>query len=173
MKTAIIVNKKVMLADRYNWLTMEIAVPAIHLQEMKEKLNCKILNKREISVNFNHHAGKVYAVTINVNFEKILPYMQRSSVYEAENKDIYLSLLLKPYLCYGWEETNLPSDNVKLYAFSDREAFESKLTKMRQSNVLYYSVSGEKISLVKSEQNRYGEKRYINFKGKLYSNRVF
>jgi len=164
---AIILNNRIQLIS-YESKQIEISllVPALNLEKMKQSTNCSILSKVEKKVDFNHHAGKLYFVTIRVKFSDIKKYLQRENIYTVENKNEYLSLLNISAFYTTYHECNLLADKVALYAFGDCRKFPQS-----NFNTIYKNKAGHKISLVQTEQNNFGQKRYINFKGQWYSNR--
>jgi hypothetical protein len=166
---AIIINNRIKLVNDFSLINVTLRVPALNIQKMKSLLNCAIISKKEIELSHHHNAGKIYSVVIRVKFANLKKYMQHESCHECENKAAYLNLLGLPSLFYtSYHEQNLLSENVALYAFGDCRKFSSK-----NFNTIYTNVNGHKISLVQTEQNNFGKKRYLNFKGQWYSNKNF
>ena len=77
-------------------------------------------------------------------------------------------LVDKSFFYLSYHEQNLLTDKVALYAFGKCYTY----TDGKKYNVVYRNKLGHKISLIKSEQNNFGQKRYINFKGQWYSNKL-
>ena len=164
---AIIINNRIQLISYPSkQIEISLTVPALNLQKMQQLTNCYIVSKVEKKVDFNHYAGKLFFVTIRVKFEAIKQYLQRENIYTVENKSEYLNLLNSSAFYTTYHECNLLADKVALYAFGDCRKFPQS-----NFNTIYKNKAGHKISLVQTEQNNFGQKRYINFKGQWYSNK--
>lgn len=164
MKAIILNNRIQLISYESKKIKISLIVPALNLQKMKELTGCTICGKKEIEVNFNHYAGKLFNVTLLVRFDKIENYLQRNNISECENKSEYLNLLNTPQFYLGYFETNLLTDKVALYAFGDCRQFSKP-----NFNTIYKNKAGHKISLCHSIQNNFGQKRYVKFKGQWYS----
>lgn len=163
---AIIINNKVTLVDDFSLLKMSIIVPKRNLQRMKELTKCQILSKEPTTVNYNNYAGDLFRVTILVAYKDINQYMNYSNLFNVDNAKEYFDLLYSKDGYYF--HCNLKSDNVNLYAFGDC----SRIPYVNNSTI-YYSLTGDKHSFINRDLNEFGNKRYILFKGKYYSNRKF
>lgn len=167
---AIIINNRIKLVHDFSQITVTLRVPALNIEKMKGLLNCGIISKKETDLSHNHNAGKIYLISVRLKFADLKKYMQRESCHECENQTEYLNLLGLISLFYStYHEQNLLSETVALYAFGDCRKFGNG----KNFNTVYTNVNGHKISLVQTEQNNFGKKRYINFKGQWYSNKNF
>jgi len=171
---AVIFNNKIQLISHENSLvTITIRVPALNLQNLRQKTDCSILSKKEVTLTHKHLAGVVYDVCIVVRFSKIKKFLKHSSVYSCGNLTEYATLLgySKERSLYTalWHECNLLSDSVALYAFGDCRV----LTNLIRCNQVYVNAKGQRISLSHNLLNNFGCKRYINFKGTWYSNKKY
>lgn len=171
MKT-IIIDKKVYMIDDFDFVKMSLIVPALNLEKMRLATKCRIISKEDVEETFHHNAGKLYKVTIDVRLTNIVAYLKDGDVFSCENKDAFLSMFYDQsfWSLHRWSSRVFPCNKVALYAFGDCNNFRPKENNM---NVIYYDINGKKISLLTCEDNEYGKKRYINFKGHAYSNRKF
>ena len=167
MKAIILKNRIQLISYPSKQIEITLRVPALNIQKMIDATGSTIKSKNEITVDFNHYAGKLYNVTILVRFDKIEKYLQTESVYTCVNKDEYLNLLNTSYFHLTYNECNLLADKVALYAFGDCRQFLKA-----NNNTVYKNKAGHKISLAHSEKNNFGQKKYINFKGQWYSNNI-
>ena len=163
----ILLNNKIKLVNDFTFIDCEILVPSLNIQNLKQLTSCKIISKEAKKVDFNHNAGNLFTVKIRVRFDKIKQYLKHESCHDAINKSEYLNLLDKSFFYLSYHEQNLLTDKVALYAFGKCYTY----TDGKKYNVVYRNKLGHKISLIKSEQNNFGQKRYINFKGQWYSNK--
>jgi len=163
---AILLNNKIKLVNDFTFIDCEILVPSLNIQNLKQLTSCKIISKEAKKVDFNHNAGNLFTVKIRVRFDKIKQYLKHESCHDAINKSEYLNLLDKSFFYLSYHEQNLLTDKVALYAFGDCRKFPQS-----NFNTIYKNKAGHKISLVQTEQNNFGQKRYINFKGQWYSNK--
>lgn len=147
---------------------MTILVPARNISAMIKLTDAFVVKKQMKNVSFNHHAGNLFDVTIRVNFSKIEKFLKTSWVGHCENKDVFLSLWYNDREM-SWSNSNLPSNNVALYAFGECYKYEN----YNMSNALYFNKSGKKISVQHRDYNENGAKRYINFKGEWFTNKKF
>jgi len=165
---AIIINNKVTLVDDFSTIKMSLIVPKRNMQRMKELTKCCILSKEPTKVAYNNYAGDLFKVNISVGFKDINPYLNYGNAYEAINNDNYLDLLNKPIFSLYASQVNLKTDKVNLYAFSNC----SRIPYINSSTI-YYRIDGKKHSFINRDLNEFGNKRYISFKGHIYSNRIF
>jgi hypothetical protein len=159
---AIIENNKVRLVNDYSIVNCTITVPFKNIERMKQATNCKIINVKSTSVNFNHNAGKLAKVTIDVRFSQIEKYLGETNAGECENFDSYLDLLGKKQgrfssLCHT-ERMLKNCNQVRLYAFGDLNLNY----KYNDNNTHYINKNGRKISLNGKNDN------YVNFKGEWF-----
>lgn len=166
-KEAIILKNKITLVDDYSMIYASILVPKRNIQKLIGLTNCEIISKNITLLPNNHHAGTTYIVDIYARFDKIKDYLNKISITDCDNKDIYLSMLNEnKYLSYS--DTHLKSEKVKLYAFGDLY-----IPNNYNYNAIYYNAKGHKISVCHDDWNEHGNKRYINFKGQWFSNKKY
>lgn len=164
MKTTII-NNQIKLVDAFSQVVLTLNIPARNLSKMIEVTGAKIIAKHVVELTNRHYAGIVYATKLRVNYSKIEPFLNTSSIYECENKSLYLSMLADQNNIHL---VNLKSEKVSLYAFGECHVYTKE-----NFNVVYFDKSGRKLSLVRNDTNGVGKKRYIKFKGTWFSNRSF
>jgi len=150
---AIIENNKVRLANYFSTVECSFIVPYFNIQKMKELTKCRIKEVRETKVYFNHNAGRLARVTIEVRFENIEKYLNRAMVYNCSNYTSYREMVIG---VFGNVDYNLPSCNfVNLYAFG-----ENKYSSLKSdNNTSYVNKRGKKISLFNKSQS------YVKFRG--------
>jgi len=155
MKTVIIDNK-IRIVENSSRIVLSITVPRLNLQKMKEALNCEIIEKKLIKLNFKHNAGEVFSVKISVLFSKIEKYLREGNIFNCENKDQYLSLFSESDR-NNYSTRIMLIDIVALYAFG-----QFFLNNSLNNNTIYYNKKGNKISL----NNQFN--KYIRFKNEFY-----
>lgn len=166
---AIILNNEVKFVQENSCITITIQVPAANIEKMRHELNCTIISKKEKILHNRNYAGKVYEGTIRVMFHKIENLLRRKHFSDCTNAKDYQNLLYNKPQNWLHTEYMLLCDSVELYAFGRLNISPNG----KGSNSVYTNKLGHRISLVHSELNNFGKKRYINFKGQWYSNKMY
>ena len=83
---ALIIDNKIYFVNDYDFVKMSLIVPALNLEKMRLATKCRIISKEEVNVTFNHNAGRLFKVTIDVRFINIVTYLKTGDVYSCENK---------------------------------------------------------------------------------------
>lgn len=161
-KTIVLINNDLKIIDDNNNVTLSIIVPRANLEKMRTLTSCKFISKEKYTHFTNHNAGELFKVSIEVKFGNISKYLQSgfyTDAYLANNKKEFENSFLK---LENYEQITI--DKTNLYAFGHCNVKSSTAL-----NLIYRNVAGEKISLLPSELNDFGAKKYITFKGKAYS----
>lgn len=153
---AIIENNKVRLVNNFSTVECSFIIPYFNIQKMKELTKCRIKEVKETKVFYNHNAGKLAYVTIEVRFENIEKYLNRSQVYNCLNYREYRDMVIGTF---GYFDANIPScQSVKLYAFGEIRGYSTKTN----NNTHYVNKQGKKISLAGKNEP------YVKFRGEWF-----
>ena len=163
MKAIIIENKIRLVSNEFESIRVNVICPARNIQKMEEETGCIILSKKETVLNYNHHAGTVYAITISVQFNRIEKYLNTKNVRDCENKANYFDLLSAENCGFYDSEVNLKANEITgLYIFGDC----SKYTNTKLACFPYYA-PGKKVKYFNSN------KRYYKNCDTWYSNKKY
>lgn len=165
----IIIDNEIKLVDeKFGEIEVEIRVPAKNIQNMLEETDGLLLEKNQVSVDFNHYAGQLYSCRVLAPTSKIKDKLKRQSLFDSvKGKDEFLSLVDSDIL--GHSVTNPLSNTINgLYAFGDCRDMS-----IHEYTTEYYYKNGRKIRLNDNNRTDNGTKRYVKNNGQWVSNRKF
>lgn len=157
---AVAIDNQVKLLTKSSNVKLTLLVPRGNIEHMKQLTGCKIISKELTSVNFNHHAGELYKVTISVMWGKVSGYYKQTiSANTCTNASEYANMLGIDNWHLNWCYYQI-TDTTKapLYAFGNPII----RVKKGRNNGIYQNLKGEKISLIGKFD------KYVKFKGTWY-----
>ena len=171
MKT-IIIDNKIQLIENSTRINVTVICPKHNVQKMLDETGARFVSKKEIELSYNHRAGVVYEVVINVLFHKVEKFLKVVDIHEAENVKSYIDIISVNRLGgfgFGYSISHCYKNEItSLYAFGDCSNYS-----FPSVNTHYFPAKGKMILLNNNSRTDFGKKRYVQNNGKWYSNRKF
>ena len=166
MKTLKIENKLNLVNDN-TWILVKVICPKINIQKMLESTEGRFISKKEIALNYNHHAGTVFEVTIKARFSKVECYLKSDSIYGSDNYEAYSQMTsINGYMLGNCLTNQITS----LYAFGDC----SELVNWKElAYTKYFRIDGYSILRQNTDFTEKGNKRYIKTNKCWMSNKKY
>lgn len=173
---AIFINKKIHLIEDLTVITVNVICPRRNIQNMLKTTKSKFISKKEIRLNFNHHAGQTFEVQILARFSNVKKFLKIQDVHnysKSLNYDAYIDLISINGIGFGGfaAVTNKCFENiiVGLYSFGDC----SRLVGNGNSYTSYFRINGHSVLRCNNDFTTNGRKRYIKTAKGWMSNRGF
>lgn len=157
---AVAIDNQVKLLTNSSNVKLTLLVPRGNIERMKQLTKCKILAKERTTVNFNHHAGDLYKVSVSVKWGNVSGYFRRTvSANTCTNAREYSNMLGVDTLVLNWIYYQITdTSKIPLYAFGEPVI----RVKLQRNNGIYQNLKGETISLSRKFD------KHVNFKGTWY-----
>jgi|SRR5690554_771723 len=173
MKT-IVINNRIHLIEDFTQIEVKVICPLKNIQKMLDETRSKLISKKEINLNYNHHAGKVFEIMVFARFGDVKKYLKNQTIHNyrnVSNYNAYIDLININKIGFGFaHQTVLCFENIitGLYAFGDCSRLVSS-----NSYTYYYGKNGYSKLRANTEFTENGNKRYIKTGKGWLSNRMF